>query len=84
MDGIVISSNNHNGDNMKLIINDWSGGLVPHWWENTNLKKIGADNQFASGVVNPLIYPGFLSFSSLIRSQINLTLLLAKLLDLYN
>jgi len=46
---------------MKLIINDWSGGLVPHWWENTNLKKIGADNQFASGVVNPLIYPGFLT-----------------------
>ena len=48
----------------KLIINDWTGGLAPNYWRGRQLTKVGADNQYAGGVVNPLRNVGFLSPAS--------------------
>ena len=50
---------------MKITINNWYEGLVPHFWNDNfpnsaNILKNGTDNMYAAGSVNPFTQLGLL------------------------
>jgi len=44
----------------KLILDDFTGGLAPKYWRNTQRTRIIPDNTIVGGTQNPLVYPGYL------------------------
>ena len=64
----------------KIIINDWSKGLAPRYYQGGfNLAKLAVDGMYADGVINPIFYSGFLSpASSVFTNYSNITALTAN------
>lgn len=60
---------------MKIVINNWHEGLVPHFWNSNfpnsaNLLKNGTDNMYVAGSVNPFMQLGLLCPSNGTRGTV--------------